>query len=502
LKGLPRFGFLFSTLGLLFVHLGCGGAPGAGTPLADGTTVSPSRSLRQGQDGISLAFVSAAGGLSSASAFDLGDLVVERQADTTDTRLVLAVSVPHGAALGARTLTFTGAHGPISASDVVEVGAITSTPAGLDTNLGTPDSPFRTVKRAVQAAGRSDTIQLLDGTYDEAAGETWNYTLPESLTIVGQSLAMTELSGPVANGASAAGTIGLVVPAGLAMKDLSLDFFDTGIDITGPGALVLDNVGMRGHQSAAIRASAPGDLVTLRGGAVSATEDALLLGAPCAACTIDITGTSLSGGAGVGHTIEISATAMGSKTSLHQAVVHGDLFIADTAATLTVVSSAVYENGADARATINFAGLRLDMTDSTITLNANNFGINFQGAALTLSGVTIQGGSYGVYQLSGNSKVRGTKIRDYGDIGYYLAEGSIDLGTQTDPGNNEFSSPAIGPAVFGLYVDGITSPATCSNTTFNGVVPPQGTQAAGSEPIAVPGAYFINYGKTMSFWTL
>ena len=63
-------------------------------------------------------------------------------------------------------------------------------------------------------------------------------------------------------------------------------------------------------------------------------------------------------------------------------------------------------------------------------------------------------------------------------------------------------SDASGPAVFGLYVDDITSPVTCSDTTFNGVVPPAGTRTAGADPIAEPGAYFINTGKTMSFWTL
>ena len=86
---------------------------------------------------------------------------------------------------------------------------------------------------------------------------------------------------------------------------------------------------------------------------------------------------------------------------------------------------------------------------------------------------------------------------------FYLAQGTLDLGTATEPGDDSFSSSTTGPTVFGLYVDGVTQPVTSSNTTFNGVEPPAGTQAApAADPIAVPGEYFINDGTTMSFWTL
>ena len=173
----------------------CQGAPG--TPPVDGTTVSPSPTLRQGQEAVSLIFTRAAGGLASATAFDLGGLVVVRQPQSTDARLVLAVSVPHGVALGARTLTFSDAAGAVAVPNAVEVDAITSAPAGADTNLGTADAPFRTIQRAVAVAGAGDTIQLLDGAYDGTAGETWSYTSPASLTIISQSTTGTTLSGPL-----------------------------------------------------------------------------------------------------------------------------------------------------------------------------------------------------------------------------------------------------------------------------------------------------------------
>ncbi|HEX4403501.1 MAG TPA: DUF1565 domain-containing protein, partial [Polyangia bacterium] len=187
-----------------------------GTP-PDGTTVTPSATLRQGQTGVSLVVTRAAGGLADATAFDLGGLVVERQPQSTDTRLVLAVSVPHGVPLGAQTLTFSEASGNVSLPNVVEVDAITSGPAGADTNRGTIDAPFRTLKSAVAAAGAGDTIELLDGAYDETAGETWSYTVPASVTIGGQSVAGTNVTGPLVQGAVTPGSIALVAPAGLTM---------------------------------------------------------------------------------------------------------------------------------------------------------------------------------------------------------------------------------------------------------------------------------------------
>ncbi|HTA19329.1 MAG TPA: DUF1565 domain-containing protein, partial [Polyangia bacterium] len=201
----------------------CQGAPGA--PPSDGMTVSPSPTLRQGQTGVSLTITRAAGGLAGATAFDLGGLVAARQPQSTDTRLVLDVSVPHGVALGARTLTITEASGDVSIPNLVEVDPITSGPAGADTNLGTADAPFRTLKQAIAASGAGDTIQLLDGMYDATSGETWSYTLPANVTIVGQSVTGTNVAGPLVDGAVTPGSMGLVAPAGLTMKSLTLSAF-------------------------------------------------------------------------------------------------------------------------------------------------------------------------------------------------------------------------------------------------------------------------------------
>jgi hypothetical protein len=474
--------------------------------VADGASVSPAPTLRQGQEGVSIVVTRAAGGLAGATAFDLGGLAVTRRPESTDARLVLAVTVPHGVGLGARTLTFTDAAGAVSVPDIVDVGPISSDPAGADTNLGTSASPYRTLQRAIAAAGvgAGDTIQLGDGQYDWSAGETWSYTVPAALTILGTSTAGTNLVGPSPPAASTPGTVGLRAPAGLTIKDVTLRGFDTPIDVVGPGTLALENVTVPDALTAAVRADAAGVSVTVKGGALGAQQDAILLGDSCTSCALHVTGTSLSGALTMeGHTVEISGMAAGSRAVLEQVDVRGDISVSAATATLSVSGSTLKENGSDSRSTIDFEGQALDVTDSTFTLNGDNFGINFGGGTLTVSGATISGGRYGIYQLSGTAKVRGTKILDYGYMGYYLAQGDLDLGTATEPGDNALASGAAGDLVFGLYVDGVTRPVTSSNTTFNGVEPPAGMQAAAADAtIEVPGEYFINFGKAISFWTL
>jgi hypothetical protein len=441
----------------------------------DRVEVSPAAIVRQGQTGVTLTFTRPAGGLAAAAGISLGDLTLTRRSESTDQRLVLDVAVPHGARLGADDLTFIDRDGaPITAIAAVRVDPITAGPTGRDENAGTSAAPFRTLKAAVAAAGGGDTITLLDGAYDQAAGETWGYRLPDDVTVTGESTAGTVVTGP---GSDADSGRALIATGRVAVRDLSVDLFDTGI-VLASGALTMTGVEMHGAHTAGVRVEGEG-----------------------ASLTID--GSTLTSGTEGGHAVEIAAAAAGSRTTLDHDTILGDVLVSDTAGLLTVTSTTFTDEATDGKATINFNGQRLDVRDTTITLDANVFGINFNGASLALTGVTITGGKYGVYQLSGDVRVRQTTIRDYAFIGYYLAQGNLDLGTATDPGDNVFASEATGPAVFGLYVDAIIDPVTCSNTTFNGVEPPAGTRAAGDDdPIAEPGAYFINYGKTMSFWVL
>lgn len=429
----------------LAMGLGCGASPGAPATGSVSVEISPARSLRQGQGDVTLSLARAAGGLSRASGFALGDLAVAKDPASTDARLVLRVSVPHGAAPGPRTLTLAGVQGASSLPDVVDVGPIAIAPSGADTAPGTASAPFRTLKQALQVAGEKDTVQVAAGTYDTPGGETWAYDLPAGITIAGQSQTTTTLRGAGADGASFA-AIGLIAHGALGLRDLMLDGFNMDLEVAGPGDLALTAVTVR-H------------------------------------------------GGDAGSAIHIDDSAGGSRASLDGVTVEGDVLVLDAAATLTIIGS-TFRHGTTG---IDFVGTDLSVADSTIA-DFGNFGINFSGSTLVLSGVTIQGGNYNVYQLSGRSKVRRSKLLDYLTVGYYLAEGDLDLGTQTEAGDNAFSSTAA--AALGIYVQATVNPVTCSNTTFNGDLPPTGVRTAGDQPIIVPGEYLISSGKTISFWTL
>jgi hypothetical protein len=95
--------------------------------------------------------------------------------ERSDTKLHLAVSVPHGTPPGARALvTETIGYGAATLLGAIEVTYITSAPAGDDdAGDGTHDAPYRSVTKALSLAAAGDTVWLLDGRYDETTGESW-----------------------------------------------------------------------------------------------------------------------------------------------------------------------------------------------------------------------------------------------------------------------------------------------------------------------------------------
>src|SRR5882757_9566913 len=73
-------------------------------------------------------------------------------------------------------------------------------PRGLDSNAGTKSAPFRSLKQALLVAKPGDTVQLENGTYDEADGETWDYAAADGVTIAGEDAEQTLLQAPLPDG--------------------------------------------------------------------------------------------------------------------------------------------------------------------------------------------------------------------------------------------------------------------------------------------------------------
>jgi hypothetical protein len=473
----------------------CSGATHA-EKIADGVSVSPSSEVRQGQAGIKLSFGRAAGGLASPSRVALEDLVVTVDPSSTDDRLLLTVSVPHGARPGPRALSFGTPSGTTTRADALDVTFISVGPEGNDSQLGTTSSPFRSLKQALQVAGAGDTCLLEAGTYDEQDGETWGYAVPEQLTIAGDSASTTLLQAPAHASPSAVASSALEPSAALSLQNLALADFDAALNLTEPAQLSLQDVAIRGNGEGIVVGGA-GSTVKVVNGSLDSAAYAIELGSTCAACAVDINGSTLTESGNM-PLIQVAGAAQHSALSLENARLLGGIFVADTQATMTVDGGTLEGNGDNAA--LNFAGLKLDAKGTTFSAGSSPYGINLKAGTMTLTDVTVHGNQYGVYQLAGSSTVRRTKIDGYASIGLYFASGDLDLGTATEAGDDSFVGAA--PEAFGLYVDTNTSPLICSNVSFDGVVPESGTVQAGTDLLSQPDQYILTPGKTISFYNL
>ncbi|HEX3853350.1 MAG TPA: DUF1565 domain-containing protein, partial [Polyangiaceae bacterium] len=462
----------------------------------EGVSVSPSSEVRQGQEAIKLSYGRTAGGLASPSHVDLQDLVVSVDSSSTDDHLLLTVSVPHGALPGPRTLSFDTASGTITEPDAVEVTFISSGPEGNDSQLGTTSSPFRSLKQALLVAGPADTCLLKAGTYDEQDGETWGYAVPEQLTIMGDAASTTLLQAPAHVAQIAPASCALQPGLALALRDLTLADFNAAVNITQTAELSARDVAIRGNGEGIV-VGGSGSTVKLVNGSIASAAYAIELGATCDGCALDINGSTLTE-SGDMPLIEVAAAAQHSVLSLENAQTMGGIFVADAQATISIDGGTLEGNGDNAA--LNFAGVKLDAKGATFTAGSSPYGINLKAGVMTLTDVTVHGNQYGVYQLAGTSKVRGTKIDGYASIGLYFASGDLDLGTATEAGDDSFVGAA--PEAFGLYVDTNTSPLTCSNVSFDGVVPKDGTVQAGTDLLTQPDEYILTPGKTISFYNV
>ena len=501
--------------------------------LVDGIVVTPSPSVRQGQINVTITMTRAAGGLSSAGLFDLGDLTARAQAGGSDTSLVIKVSVPHGAPLGTRTLRVATSTGVITAPDVVTVTAITSGPTGADTNAGSAGSPFLTLKQALLVADVGDTIHLMDGTYNTKSGETWGYVIPDNLTIVGDSTTGTVIDGVGAT----TNPNGLNASTAVTLKTLTLQHFYYGIDMKLPSStLTLQDVVLGGNSSTAIyvEQAATGSTVNITGknGLIDQPGQSAIYVYNVPNVTVNITDATVQGGSYVvyfayncsagklnvsGGTIKqlatynaiymgVSSNAVGTTAVLDNATIIGNIDDSDAKGSMTITGSTItqkYGNG------IDFSALALTMANTTLTMTAANPGIYFTGtqATMSLTGVTVTGGGYGIQQsgVGSSAKLRGTTITGTTYDSYYLTAGDLDLGTATESGDNVIGPPSS-TSYWCLDVyrpQGASSgnPVTCSGTTLNGQAPSPATIDASAGTISQPPQrYSLSTGNKLIFY--
>jgi hypothetical protein len=79
----------------------------------------------------------------------------------------------------------TGGVKPPVVAEVKEIYVKSDT--GLDTNPGTLEKPLKTIKKALSGVKTGQSIVMYAGTYDAASGETFNYDIPDQVTLKANS---------------------------------------------------------------------------------------------------------------------------------------------------------------------------------------------------------------------------------------------------------------------------------------------------------------------------
>jgi hypothetical protein len=515
------------------------------------TTVMPNAQVHQGQSGVKITFTKSDGGLSNPTVVSFGALDKSKavvQSTSTDTSLVISVNVPHGAPLGKQTLVVSTAGGVITATDVIEITAITAGPMGSDSNSGTASSPFRSFTHAITLADVGDTVHIMDGTYSAASvamggsEETWNAPINENVTIVGDSVAGTILDG--AGGPTSADAFD--APATFSVSNLTVKHFRYGIYINKPNSTIsMQHLIISSSLSYGmyIDTMATGSTITLSGadslidepttqtaiylngnqsvsnakitlnlndGTIQAGYTVVSIYNP-SGTTLNVTGATLKQ-LGPYDTLAISQgnNVIGNTITLKNATVIGTMNLNDKTLTLSSMGGTFTQKNSNLininqATSVNLNGTKLVMNDG------GSYAINLQApnAAMTLSDVTITSGSAGVSQsgMGSTAKLRNTEILSPQNYAYYLTAGNLDLGTATDVGGNGLGLP-ISTSYYSLYVYSSSSVVTSNGTTYGdkldamdnvikGVVP--GMAVVVGQDMRGPQIYYVSAGSMITF---
>lgn len=410
---------------------------------------------------------------------------------------LLVASAACGNVAGTAPADASGGDGEIHADDAAVVMdadspsgvAIHVSNAGDDANDGITH-PVKTLKHAVGLAAtdaRITSIVLATGRYSSDGGETFPYTLPSHVLLVG----------PAGGGAILAGSnreLGILVDDGV-MRDLELEDFT--VAVTARGTVQLDRVHLR-TSSTALRAEQSSKVTVSSLDIVGATGS-------CA------TGIELGGASQLSAS---TLTTRGLQTAIvardHSAFTldHGTLVAdgscADTSTatlfvsspTRTTVTETTIDGGLQGVILLGTQADHVKVTANALAVrNTKRLAVSAEQAELAVSGGSFTGNLIGIEVYTGGNvklantvfsdnrasacevgdgslTLRGCTLRDRGGV-YVYGAAQIDFGTAASPGNNVFQSGA------GLDIDGGRTglhPTAVGNTWRPNL---QGADAAG-----------------------
>lgn len=352
------------------------------------------------------------------------------------------------------TVTLTATSGSLGAAAQIALTPLAQfyadPAAGLDSNPGTQAKPLKTVKEALtRMAGATKTTLLIPGTYNEASGETWGYSVPDGITLKANS------SGVVLQSLSKKD--GFTFAKGATFSDLGLRGFATALAAS-TGSQTLNRMAFSGNQtdlslnntasatlldctssgaSTSLQANASSRL-TVQNGSFRGSGGALSLqnSAQASFANTDISGAWLSA-SGSGSYLSLK------DVKLHDMSTYG-IIVGEYG--LLEVEGGSFTNIQGNTSAIRSSG---DVKVKNAQFSNNYSAIIADGGSLALSGIYISNSTWAGILLSPSSTRRSITFRMRGSsitssktyaIGYESTPtgglGSIDLGTASDPGGN------------------------------------------------------------------
>ena len=354
-------------------------------------------------------------------------------------------------------------------------------PTGDDANDGLV-LPVKTLKHAIGLAAANakiTSIVLASGRYATAGGETFPYSVPASLTIVG----------PAGGGAILAGSMteqGMVVDGG-ALKDLELEDFTTAISAIGPATLTglqvrtnmvalhaeataplnIDNLDISGS----VATCATGIVLTGSTSLVAATLVTRNLGTTLDArdqSSIDVSKASIVGDRGCTQAV-MPITSSGTFTISDSTLDggHDGISLSPKAGALqaTIRDSVLrnFKRDAVIGGSSNGSSVSLQMTGTGL-LNNGQGGAELFAGTWSLTNVTAkQNAAFGIYLEDGDLVMRGCTVTENDNGVSLLFPSRVDLGTIDNLGNNILQNNTY----VGLYYDSSRIQVDAIGNTWN-----------------------------------
>jgi len=346
------------------------------------------------------------------------------------------------------------ADAPPDAPDVAGTVLHVST-TGDDANDGLTQ-PVKTLKHAIGLAAANPLlvkIVVATGRYSSASGETFPYTVPTNLVIVG----------PAGGGAIFAGTKsepGLTVGTGT-LQDVELEDFTVAITATGTARVAntrirTSMVGIRGETTAKLTV----DNLDITGAVGACSSGIVIVGAAdLAATTLATRGLATTLDAKDQTTINITNANIAGDPSCSTGAFSVPVMSVTSNKSFVLVDSLIDRGNNGLSLGSGLEPLHVNLT-STIIRNMNTnaltgtVGVVFvmTGGALSSNGrggaelgegnwsftnVTVDHNAvFGIYLQDATLRMRDCTVTSNGDGVYLLTPISVDLGTAADPGNN------------------------------------------------------------------